>query len=745
MTDERDPRAPETPETGPASDLPTPAEDRSATTALTEAESPRPAAGEAAEASVGGEGAADREGETAAAKEDAAGEASASDLEIRTEPVDEGEAEAASAGSAAAGEGGTAEERSAEKDLEEDAETRVVAAEDAEPRAPATPAAGEAPEEDMASAAEDDSRRYDEEERHAAPESVDVAAETSSGAAAERPAAASEAEADATEVEVATEAAPSGDAEGDDVAPPPADVAAEPSSEPTPPAAAGPAAASEGPTTVASEPAAEPPPFPESVPSPAAESSPGSQSAAAEVPSAAERPTAAEAEPTAAAPEPPAAAAEAEPEPPAAEPEPPAAAETEAEPRAAAELEPPTPAAKAEPQKPAAAAEPEEPEDPAVTELRRAKEEGTTVEGKVIGWNRGGFHVVVGEITAFCPSSEMELGRPRNPQSYVDRELRFRVVKLQKKGRRVVLSRAAVLGEERQRVVGELTAGAVVRGRVTSLPDFGAFVDLGGVEGLVHVSEISRGRVKSPKEALQVGQEVEVKVLKVEQEGERISLSMKDLEPDPWQGVAERYARGEKFPGKVARRADFGLFVELEPEVEGLVHVSQLPPGTELGDPSLDPGRTIDVWVREVDRKRQRIALSLREVPSEDPWKSAAKRFPEGEMVEGTVESIAPFGVFVNLAPGLTGLLPGSQTGLPKGTSAARAFTPGQKVRVQVLTIDSRRKRISLGREGSRVEATRGDLQEFKKQQREREQEAPTAMAAAFARLREDGEGPETS
>jgi len=439
-------------------------------------------------------------------------------------------------------------------------------------------------------------------------------------------------------------------------------------------------------------------PLAESVPEPAAESAAETQAVAAEQP-AAEQPAAE------AATDQPAAAAQA------------------AEPSAA-----PAPTAP----------EPEAPEDPALAELRRAKEEGTTVEGKVIGWNRGGFHVVVGEVTAFCPSSEMELGRPRNPQSYVDRTLAFRVVKFQKKGRRVVLSRAAVLGEERQQVVGKLAPGAVVRGKVTSLPDFGAFVDLGGVEGLVHVSEISRGRVKSPKEALQVGQEVEVKVLKVEQEGERISLSMKDLEPDPWQSVAQRYPRGEKLSGKVARRADFGLFVELEPEVEGLVHVSQLLPGSELGDPSLDPGKEIEVWVREVDRKRQRISLSLREIPSEDPWKEAGKRFPEGEMVEGTVESIAPFGVFVNLAPGLTGLLPGSQTGLPKGTSAARAFSPGQRVRVQVLSIDTRRKRISLGREGSRVEATRGDFQEFKKQQHDREQDAPTAMAAAFARLREE-------
>jgi small subunit ribosomal protein S1 len=367
--------------------------------------------------------------------------------------------------------------------------------------------------------------------------------------------------------------------------------------------------------------------------------------------------------------------------------------------------------------------------------LREAKETGSTVTGKVIGWNRGGFHVVIDEVTAFCPASEMELGRPRSPETYMDREMDFKVAKFQRRGRRVVLSRSDLLKARRDEVLASLTPGTVVRGTVTSLPEFGAFVDLGGIEGLVHVSEISRARVKQPKDALQLGQEVEVKVLKVEKGGDRISLSMKELEPDPWQGVAQRYPRGDKFTGKVLRHADFGMFVELEPDVEGLVHVSQLPPGGDMKNEALQPGSTIEGWVREVDAKRQRISLSLREVPDEDPWKAAAKRFPEGELVEGTVESIAPFGVFINLAPGLTGLLPNSQTGLPRGTNPSRVYRPGQQTTVQVLSIDTRRKRISLGKEGSHVEATKADLQDFRKQQREDEKKSPSAMEAAFARL----------
>ncbi len=381
--------------------------------------------------------------------------------------------------------------------------------------------------------------------------------------------------------------------------------------------------------------------------------------------------------------------------------------------------------------------EKKEPEldDPALKELRKAKEEGTTVTGKVIGWNRGGFHVVINEITAFCPASEMELGRPRSPETYMDREMDFKVAKFQRRGRRVVLSRSDLLKNKREELLAALKPGAVTEGVVTSLPDFGAFVDLGGVEGLVHVSELSRSRVKHPRDMLKSGQKVEVKVLKVEKGGDRISLSMKELEPDPWKGVAERYPRGSKFEGKILRHADFGMFVELEPDVEGLVHVSQLAPGVNMNADELKPGNTLEGWIREVDTKRGRISLSMREVPEDDPWKNATTTLPEGEMVEGTVESIAPFGVFINLAPGLTGLLPNSHTGLPRGTNPNRAFNPGSTVSVQVLAVDPKRKRISLGREGSRVEATKADLQEFKKQQKQTEPSAPSAMEAAFAAL----------
>ncbi|MEM7480186.1 MAG: S1 RNA-binding domain-containing protein [Acidobacteriota bacterium] len=387
-----------------------------------------------------------------------------------------------------------------------------------------------------------------------------------------------------------------------------------------------------------------------------------------------------------------------------------------------------------------AAAEEEVEDTPEVAALREAKDNKTPVTGRVIGWNRGGFHIALEGFTAFCPNSEMEPGRPKDPATYLDKELTFRVIKVQKRGRRVVLSRAELAREERAAKAAEtlkkLEPGAVLKGTVSSVTDFGAFVDLGGVEGLVHVSEISRSRVGHAREAVQVGKDVEVKVLKVEQGGKRISLSMKALEPNPWDGVAERFPRGSEFTGKVVRKTDFGLFVELEADVDGLVHLSRLPHGVEMNDESLEVGKEVKGWVQEVEPKRQRISLSLREIPKNDPWQDATEQFPEGEAVEGTVESLAPFGVFINLAPGLTGLLPASEMGLPKHSNPGRVYPPGQKVKVQVVSIDRRRKRISLAKEGSAVEGSRNDYQAYVKQQKEAEATGMSAMEAAFAKLK---------
>lgn len=259
-----------------------------------------------------------------------------------------------------------------------------------------------------------------------------------------------------------------------------------------------------------------------------------------------------------------------------------------------------------------------------VTALRRAKDEGTRVSGKVIGWNRGGFHVLLGDLTAFCPRSEMELGPVRDPQQYLDQSFDFGVLKVQQRGRRIVLSRTSVLKEEqslkRQELRKTVVEGAALDGRVASLTEFGAFIDLGGVQGLVHVSEISRQRVEKPSDCLEIGQTVRVKVLQVADNGKRISLSIRALLPDPWREIKERFPEGEMFIGRVERVTRNGVIVELEPGLSGLLPTSllSLPPEASLAR-IFPPGREVPVQVIAIDERRQRVSLA-----------------PEGSAVEGT-------------------------------------------------------------------------------------------------------------
>lgn len=359
------------------------------------------------------------------------------------------------------------------------------------------------------------------------------------------------------------------------------------------------------------------------------------------------------------------------------------------------------------------------------------------VEGKVIGWNQGGFHVVVEGITSFCPRSSMELGAPREPAQYLDQSFLFRVLRVEEKGHRLVVSHAAVLRDERAHKTAEtraaLAVGSTVTGKVISLTDFGAFVDLGGVEGLIHVSEIKRSRVTHPNEVLKVGDEVTAKIIKLPKGGDRVSLSMKALEPDPWEGVAAQFPNGSKFTGKVMRKSEFGWFVELQPGVEGLLHVSQLAPGMKAEDPKLAPGETLEGWVRELDLGRKRISLALRETPQGNPWEGAETKYPEGTKVTGTVEKVEKFGAFILLEPGLTGLLPASEMGLPKGANVGRTYGVGKKVTLQVAQIDGRKKRISLTIESKTLEGSKSDYQAFLKQSKK--SSGMGALAAALQRV----------
>ena len=267
--------------------------------------------------------------------------------------------------------------------------------------------------------------------------------------------------------------------------------------------------------------------------------------------------------------------------------------------------------------KPAVASSPPRRVEPEpVRLLRQAMDSGEPVKGKVIGWNNGGFHVVVDGMTAFCPRSEMEIEASKAPKTYLDRDLVFRVLKIQRSGKRVVLSRSAHLRGERhlarEKLKSELEAGGVRKGRVASITDFGAFVDLDGLQGLVHISELSRRRVEHPSEVVEVGQEVEVKILRIEGKGKRISLSMKALEPDPWEGVEKRFEEGTVVSGTVERTANFGAFITLEPGLTGLLPTSVMGLPRDAAPARIfPPGKEVSVQVQSVDRRRRRISLTL--------------------------------------------------------------------------------------------------------------------------------------
>jgi small subunit ribosomal protein S1 len=231
---------------------------------------------------------------------------------------------------------------------------------------------------------------------------------------------------------------------------------------------------------------------------------------------------------------------------------------------------------------------------------------------------------------------------------------------------------------------------------VGSLTDFGAFVDLGGVDGLVHVTEIAHHRVNRPSDVLTVGQRVEVKVLDLDRGKDRISLSIKQLQKNPWDEVEERFPVRGAFSGTVVRTTDFGVFVELEPGLDGLIHVSQLQPGVELDSSEVAVGSTVQGWIRDVDVENHRIGLTMRRLPDRDPWERIEMRYQEGQVVEGTVENGADFGVFVELEPGLSGLIPISELDVERGTDPRTVFQPGEPVKVKVMSLDPGRQRISL-------------------------------------------------
>jgi small subunit ribosomal protein S1 len=336
-------------------------------------------------------------------------------------------------------------------------------------------------------------------------------------------------------------------------------------------------------------------------------------------------------------------------------------------------------------------------------QLEKALENGELVTGTITGKVKGGLTVMTNGIRAFLPGSLVDLRPVKDTTPYEGKTLEFKVIKLDRKRNNVVLSRRQVLeasmGEERQKLLETLHEGAVVKGVVKNITDYGAFVDLGGIDGLLHITDMAWRRVRHPSEVLQVGQDVEAKVLKFDQEKSRVSLGVKQLGEDPWVGLARRYPQGTRLFGKVTNLTDYGAFVEVEAGIEGLVHVSEMDWTNKNVDPRkvVTLGEEVEVMVLEIDEDRRRISLGMKQC-RQNPWEEFATNFKRGDKVRGAIKSITDFGVFVGLPGGIDGLVHLSDLSWTEaGEEAVRNFKKGDEIEAVVLGIDTDKERISLG------------------------------------------------
>ncbi|NLC36131.1 MAG: 30S ribosomal protein S1, partial [Alcaligenaceae bacterium] len=295
-------------------------------------------------------------------------------------------------------------------------------------------------------------------------------------------------------------------------------------------------------------------------------------------------------------------------------------------------------------------------------QLEQALESGELVNGTITGKVKGGLTVMTNAIRAFLPGSLVDLRPVKDTTPYEGKTLEFKVIKLDRKRNNVVLSRRAVLeasmGEEREKLLETLHEGAIVKGVVKNITDYGAFIDLGGIDGLLHITDMAWRRVRHPSEVLQVGQDVEAKVLKFDQEKSRVSLGVKQLGEDPWIGLARRYPQGTRLFGKVTNLTDYGAFVEVEDGIEGLVHVSEMDWTNKNVDPRkvVTLGEEVEVMVLEIDEDRRRISLGMKQCRA-NPWEEFSINFKRGDKVHGAIKSITDFGVFVGLPGGIDGLV----------------------------------------------------------------------------------------
>ncbi len=336
-------------------------------------------------------------------------------------------------------------------------------------------------------------------------------------------------------------------------------------------------------------------------------------------------------------------------------------------------------------------------------DLEKAMEEGRLVQGLVNGKVKGGLTVMINGIRAFLPGSLVDVRPVKDTNPFEGKQLEFKVIKLDRKRNNVVVSRRAVLeasqGEERQKLLESLQEGAVVKGVVKNITDYGAFVDLGGIDGLLHITDLAWRRVKHPTEVVNVGDEVTAKVLKFDQEKNRVSLGLKQLGEDPWVGLGRRYPTGTRLFGKVSNLTDYGAFVEIESGIEGLVHVSEMDWTNKNVHPAkvVQVGDEVEVMILEIDEERRRISLGMKQCRP-NPWDEFAQNFKKGDKVRGQIKSITDFGIFIGLPGGIDGLVHLSDLSWSTpGEEAVRKYKKGDEVEAMVLSIDVERERISLG------------------------------------------------
>ncbi len=335
--------------------------------------------------------------------------------------------------------------------------------------------------------------------------------------------------------------------------------------------------------------------------------------------------------------------------------------------------------------------------------LEKAFNDVTRVTGVIFGRVKGGFTVDLDGAVAFLPGSQVDVRPMRDVGPLMNQAQLFQILKMDRRRGNIVVSRRAVLeerrAEERTSLVASLQEKQIVEGVVKNITDYGAFVDLGGVDGLLHVTDIAWRRVSHPTEVLSVGQTVTVQIIKINHETQRISLGMKQLQTDPWEGVAAKYPVGVQFKGKVTNVTDYGAFVELEPGVEGLVHVSEMSWVKKNMAPSklVTPGTEVDVAVLEVDSNKRRISLGLKQT-QENPWNSFTANHPAGTIIEGEIKSITEFGLFIGLDSDIDGMVHLSDLSWSEsGDEAIKAYEKGQVVKAKVLDIDIEKERVSLG------------------------------------------------